>query len=169
MFKKDVHPALCVTSALLEGAVHFVRSLFSESISVSDGKLHSNTHSSCSFPCRVWRLQVCWRAGFQVKILLTNRMLFSNDKCKALPQAGGTEHTNAGKSVGKDLGFVLVQQLNMGQQQHLSQKRHLKQGCCQQETWNYPSPLVSKSKAPGEDMSSFSQRISRKIQCVQVA
>ena len=65
-----------------------------------------------------WRLQVCWRARFQFKILLTSRMLFSSAKCKVLLQAGGTEHANEERSVGKDLGFVLVHQLNTSQQQH---------------------------------------------------
>lgn len=50
-------------------------------------------------------------------------MLFSNDKCKARPQAGGTEHMNAEKSIEKDLGFVLVHQLNVGQQQHTTMKQ----------------------------------------------
>lgn len=121
-----------------------------------------------------WSLQVCQRVGFQFKILLTNKMLFSSDKCKVLPQAGGTEHANAERCVEKDLGFVLIHQLNTSQQQHTITKNGKpylrdKQGCCQQETWNDPSPSVGKSKASGGDVSSFSQHISSKIDSVKVA
>ena len=73
-------------------------------------------------------------------------MLFSCNKGKVLAQAGGTEHANAERSVGKDLGAALVHQLTA--YYHKKGKLHLrdKQGCHQQDTRNDPSPSVGKSK-----------------------